>query len=344
MPDVSLSDSMTVGRCRLSFQFYQTLATAPSNPYFLGKIIGLKSIDVHTKRGHLKHVSNEHINRLVDALNISKRESVMNVRCQFDTVYDRKYYHSDCEYCTAIKRLHRHRMCRQALEHALNNDFNLKMQIANNAEITKNVLFPMVSDSLSTHGHLRVFPDIDLFELTANEIKDRSLWFYRVLVSCKRDRHFVERLHGIKLIDCNQRLLERKLQRVTLEDIHSLKGKHGDSISMDRDSHFVIMVTVYNPKYYSSKQQFIEFADRLNQEHSKLVGTRDCYVNAFGIDWEIVIHCWFCSSVQKAVRHFVGEQVLQRMNRSVFIPEVFVHRKSRKKKEVAVSQEITYFE
>ena len=300
-PNVSLPPDYHYESHHLSIQFYQTLASAPTDPSILRKLNALKIIDFCSGRNQLIAVSQSEIDKL------HHLQTPNSVECDtaFGMIYDPKYYESNGQYWCTIKRFQSKFGAKcQALSDVLKRNVALKLDLAKCPELTKTIIFPMIMHYHSTHSDLSGFPE---FGLPADIDQDyRSLMFFDILTSCASDLHFIEKLYAIKIIDHFQNGTQKELDGVSFEDITKLAVCRG-LIMMNEE---VIIDTIYDPLYYRTKESFLTFIGYVHYLYSSEMQSAGDLM----VWWKTAIRRWFQPKTQQNVMHAVGSQELHRMN------------------------------
>ena len=144
----------------------------------------------------------------------------------------------------------------------LTNEFNtnsyLKYEIANNAQVTKELFFPLISGLMRINGDLNQFPDIALTEDNYNTLSiasdnKLSVEFYQTITNCTTDPFFLGKLYALKMIDVLKNK-ELELRLTQSREIYALL--EALPITMDQ---FInsIFETMYDQKMYMSTQQLL---------------------------------------------------------------------------------------
>eukprot|EP01084_Bolivina_argentea_P287895 494061_1 len=288
----------------LPIQFYQTITTISTDTCTVGKLYGLKMVDTFTNKQQLKDIPMNAIISLATSDNnyINKQHR----RCDFDIIYDRKYYDTDTQYWASIRNV-----CNtQSFQHFINNNFKLKLQLVNNPGLVKNIIFPMIVHyRTKMDSSLSGFPDIRL--PNHSQTNDRAVLFYEILTQCINDKYFAERLYGLKVIDYYQD--KQILLDVSFVDIQIVLHDHRGKMHSFRQS--VIIDTIYNPYYYPSIESFVSFIGTLHYEF--MIEQKTPYegaVNKAGVDWFLAVNYWWTEAIQMRLQNAVGFNVLSKLN------------------------------
>eukprot|EP01084_Bolivina_argentea_P131449 232017_1 len=305
-PDLSLPNIKP--NADLSLQFYQTTTTISTNQCFAGKLYGLKMIDILSNKQQLKDIPMESILLLANSTNAYLNNR--NRRCALDVIYDRKYYDTDTQYWTTIRNV-----CNpHVFAHFINNNFILKLQLANNPKLAKNIIFPMILlYRTKINVSLSGFPDMKL--PYHSHTKDRAVLFYDILTQCISNEYFAERLYALKVIDYYDD--KKQLNGVSFVDIGALLTDNIKRMHHFRD--YIIMDTIYNPMYYGSTESFVSFIRALNYEFTierdaEETGTPEGIVNKAGVEWSLAVNYWWAEAIQTRIENVVGFRVLSVLN------------------------------
>lgn len=178
-------------------------------------------------------------------------------------VYDPKHYSSARQHWDSIIRFHiSHEPDYQAFADVLQRYPALKMDIAMDPKLTKNIIFPMVMHYKRTNYHFKGFPNLTLDEEI--DKKNRSLLFYNVVTRCEMDHEFVERLYAIKMIDHHDNRTHQELESISFVDIARLSSFGSDGIFiLDED---VLMEMLSEPIYHRTKEDHFRFFWKMHHQ------------------------------------------------------------------------------